>query len=244
MNFPNPFSPKTPKESAPLGKILPFDVRYALQHKEGALNRQDLEALVNNGFENEALYLIAKSLVGNPDQQRAFIGKYINLVLQNSPDKEGQESLRQTLIQELQGAENSSAQGDKLAQLSRQGFDVWKEKFQSLSRELSSDTRDVYLIAHAMLMGLQFFAKDFSERNKKLNIVVPEWLGQENIGYSISFEGGVAKVDWLRVPASEAKMVLVDETQNTGETMKKIQDYFAGNGVSKPDILTMAKTGE
>lgn len=46
----------------PQERILPSDVRYALQYREAALGPSEVLDLVRNGFEREAAYMALKAL--------------------------------------------------------------------------------------------------------------------------------------------------------------------------------------
>ena len=61
-------------------KILPSDVRYALQYKEGLLNKSDLEILAMSNFENEAAYLALKNLRNEPEKHKILFEKYIGFI--------------------------------------------------------------------------------------------------------------------------------------------------------------------
>lgn len=239
MKFPEMFSSKK-SESRP---ILPEDVRYALQYKNSLLNKQEIESLIRNNFENEALYLILKSLVDNPERHKAFLEKYVNSVLGSTNDKEGLDmTLQQVLRDELNKdtSNDISVQAGKLAQLSRQGFDLWQERLKSTSADLSEDEHNIFLIAHAMLIGLKQFIEAFSKQKKDLNIILPVWLENENIGYHIVFKEGKAEIEWLQGSFNHIDPLLVDDTQNSGHTFNMVQDYFIKHGFPKPELLAVS----
>lgn len=128
MKFENLFSKK--KENAePHERILPSDVRYALQYKEGELTVFEVLDLVENGFEQEALYLILKSSASTPELQRRFIEQIVTLVL-TSENTVINESLRSNLRSMLtQLSPDSTVDAHKVGVLSRQGFDAWHDLY-------------------------------------------------------------------------------------------------------------------
>lgn len=228
MNFDRFFPKRNKKEAQPLPKILPFDIRYALQYKGGLLNGSEIEAFSRSNFIEEAFYLTSKGLVGNPDIHKAFLGKYIAYVL----GKDTKKSDAQEIISNaLNSRSDISVQGKKLAQISRQGFDFWQEKFQSLATELSNDERNIFLLAHTTLVGFDSFLKAFSEKNKTLNILIPEWVENEEFGYAIDFNNGQAHINWLRKTLGiKGDSVLVDDTRKTGATLGKFSKFLTENG--------------
>ncbi|OGI66320.1 hypothetical protein A3A95_01685 [Candidatus Nomurabacteria bacterium RIFCSPLOWO2_01_FULL_39_18] len=242
MNIFEKFTNRKSKTVEQDQKILPSDIRYALQYKKSLLNRIDIETLVRNNFENEALYLTFKSLTENPEQHRTLLEKCISCVLESGNDTKTQKNTLQKLILEALGNRNDiQVKGGKLAQLSRQGFDLWQDKFKLVASQLSDDDRNVFLVTNPMLIGLSSFVQAFSEKNKTLNIVVPAWLEKENMGYVVTFAGGKMNVEWLRKPFDKRDLVIIDDTRNTGDTLERIRDYFVKNGSQEPEMLDMDK---
>jgi len=223
-------------------EILPSDVRYALQYKGGVLNKTELDALIQNNFTNEALYLVFKSLVDAPNEHKKLLEEYIAGAI-NKDAAVDKNFVRELVAPALSNKENITVQGKKLTQISRQGFDLWQEKFSSLAEKLSSDERDVYLIAHSTFIGMDAFLKFFSKKNKNLNILIPEWIGNENIGYVVNFVDELANVTWLRLPFENKKdLILVEDTKNTGKTLQKIQDFLMENGCQELETIVLDKT--
>jgi hypothetical protein len=220
--------------------VLPDNVRYALRYKNSLLNGQEIESLVRNNFENEALYLIFKSLIDNPERHRAFLEKCLNSILESKHNEEDIETgLRKILNEELGNIGDVSVQAGKLAQLSRQGFDLWQERFQAASVTFSNDNRNIFLVAHTMLIGLSKFIKAFSDKDKELNIIVPAWLENDNIGYNIIFKDGKAEVRWLQGLLNHIDSIVVDDTQNSGHTFRQIKEYFIKLGFPSPELMTV-----
>lgn len=56
-------------DAAPMPKTLPFDVRYALQHKKAQMGRIEIAALIESGYDIESFYLIARTLRADLDAQ-------------------------------------------------------------------------------------------------------------------------------------------------------------------------------
>ncbi len=226
-------------------KILPSDVRYALQYKEALLNKDEIETLNDNYFENEALYLTLKGLQDNPEEQKILLERYVGYVLKKTKTgAENKPELREIIRESLESLGQGSVQGGKLAQLSRQGFEFWQEKFEQKAIELSKDKRNVFLVANAMLLGLGSFVKNFSETSKPLGIIIPKWLneGAHIVGYTINFKDGEAEVDFLKKNSykDQAVTVLVDDATNSGKVFAKIKEYWTRNGFKEPDTIAIA----
>ncbi len=231
-----------PKQTTEVVRILPYDVRYALKHRAGILNSNDVETLAYSGFENEAFYLTLKGIRKDITQHKKLLESYIRLSLSNSGNDRSE--LRQLLDNALKEQKDFSVDGRKLAQFSAQGFELWQDKLKVLAQKLSTDNRNIFLVAHAVLVGLDSFVQTFSKTNKTFNILIPSWLEMENAGYSISFEGGEAHVEILQSTFDKRGSVLVDDTQNTGATLETMRNYLVSNGSREPEIITLDKASK
>lgn len=235
-------NPEKPKSDM---RILPSDVRYALQYKEALLNKDEIKDLNINNFQNEALYMTIKGLQGSPEDQKLLIEKYVSYVLNNidKPNKD-KNVLKKIIEESLKGIGTGLVKGAKLAQVSRQGFDFWQNKFEEKAQELSTDKRKVFLVANAMILGLGSFVEHFSKTGKPLNIIIPKWMdeGAHVIGYTIGFENKKATVDFLlkKSDKDQALAVLVDDATNSGKVFSQIKDYWIKNGLKEPDTTAIA----
>lgn len=234
---------KTQQESKKETKILPGDVRYALQYGDALMGKKEIEVLAMSNFENEAVYLVFKGLETNPDAQKEFLEKYVSFVLNKSEDRRNNRDALNKLITEIvKKSDKLSVKGGKLAQISRQGFDLWQEKFKSLAQELSKDKRNVFFIANSMMLGLEKFIEEFSKNNKKLNILIPTKMTGENnnIGYSINFNDKEAEVEYFEnMGPQKENSLFVDDTLHTGQVLNKLKEFWVKDGSSMPDVLTM-----
>lgn len=226
-------------EQTPL-RILPSDVRYALEYKEGKLNSEDIEVLVMSNFEDEAFYLALKGLVNNKDEHKILLEKYISQILpisHGTPDYK--KEIQNIVNEELSKNKDFEVDGVKLAQISRQGFDTWHKKFDNLAVELSLDKKDVFLVAHSTILGLDSFLKSFAKENKDLNIVIPSWIKNEHIGYNITFSEGKGILNSLEKNFKKDNSILVDDTKNTGNTLNHIQALWQDSAHNPPEIKTV-----
>lgn len=232
-------------EQAPI-KILPEDVRYALQYGKGLLNKDEIEILNRNHFENEAFYLTVKGLQGSPKKQKELLEKYTIYEFSKKEEHKENKTRLQNLINEyIKELGDSLVKGGKLAQLSRQGFDFWQERFENKAKELSKDKRNVFLVANAMMLGLGHFIREFKKENKSFNIIMPEWMRQDagTIGYSIDFEKEKVIVNFLKknYDKKDALTVLVDDATNSGNVFRKIKEYWEKSGLKEPDTIAISK---
>ncbi len=230
-------------ENKKFNKILPSDVRYALEYKEGILNKDDLEVLAMSNFEIEAMYLTLKGIKNNPEQHKILLEKYVSSIF-STKDNTGinKKDIRDITVKEIEHNPSIEVDAVKLAQISRQGFDFWQEKFKDLADKLSNEKRNVFLLAHATILGLEHFVKSFSEKNKTLNIIVPSWVKDKSdiIGYSIKFDSQKSNVQLLHDTFDKENAVLVDDTLNTGNTTDEIKKYFKESGSQEPELITIA----
>ena len=234
-------------ENKRIEKILPSDVRYALQYKEGNLNKNDLEVLAMSNFENEAIYLSLKNLAGNPQVQKELLEKYVNQAINKTGDKvSDKKNLQQVIIDGLKINPNIEVSGVILAQISRQGFDFWQDKFKELATSLSKDKRDVFLLAHSTFIGLNSFVEAFSKENKNLYIIVPTWIKNksENIGYNVKLANNKADVEYLTESSLKNESILVDDTVNTGGTSSEIQEFWKKEGLTLPEVISIVKNSK
>lgn len=234
------FENKFSKKEQPVFKILPSDVRYALEYKEGKLNKDDLEVLVMSNFEDEAFYLTLKSLTNNKEEHKNLLRKYIsNIINLDHGGVEYKKCIQDIVNEELDLNKNLEVDGVKLAQISRQGFDTWQDKFKTLSNELSKSDKNVFLVAHSTILGLHSFLKNFAKEEKDLNIIVPSWFKDKCVGYNISFSEGKTVMNDLHNDFNKINTIAVDDTVNTGSTIDKVKDFWLEFGEYEPEIRTV-----
>ncbi len=224
--------------------ILPSDVRYALQYREAKMGRNELLALANNQLERESLYLLLKATADNPEKQRFLIQSALEALSQRTDVDERPTQFIEFLhsaIAELPQDETIVA--DKLGQLSRQGFDVWHKSYDDRARELSQDNvRDIFLVGHATLIGLDSFCRHFKKNKKDLYILIPDQINNEEIsscGYMVSPDGNVSLLpkDFVRSNA-----LVIDDTIHTGKVMGQIVSFWTQGGTyTVPDTDAIAK---
>ena len=243
MKFEKLFKGK--KEAKKPERVLPFDIRYALEHKACVLNKTDLETLAKSNFENEAFYLLLKSLRKNPNKQKALLQKFMTIWAGSDTHQEEvtKDVLRKFITETLEDMNEVKVEGGKLSQLSHQGFDLWQEKLKYLAWELSNDERNIFIVAHTMFIGLPSFIQAFLKKKKTLNILVPEWIENENVGYVITFNENKITVNWLRPPFdNKTGSMVVDDTKNTGKILKQIREFLIKGGSQEPEIQVIAKS--
>lgn len=235
------FPKKITKEET--SAILPFNVRYALQYKKSIFGKEEIESLAKNGFEKEAMYLMLKELRKYPIQQKELLEKYINQIINNIDNNQNnKEELVELVTKSMIGINDIAVEAGKLAQISRQGEKIWEERFEESAVLLSKDNRNVFLIAHAILLGLEEFIKSFYKEKKQLGILVPSWIESENeiSGYIVTFKERKVNIDWLKEGNFyKNNAVLVDDTKNTGRIFDKMKKFWSKDGSNNPDTLAI-----
>jgi hypothetical protein len=216
-------TPQTPTE-----KVLPSDVRYAMQYKEAKLGRSEILDLANNGFSQEGLYLLLKAAVATPTLQREFIEALVAEVSTATLDTDSEQALRVFVAEQVSKLpEEAVVDAMKLAQYSRQGFELWHKKFADAARESASRFNPTYIVGHSMFTGLAAFMSEHTQAQKPLHILLPSWIEdttEQSCGYVI-VDGEVLLLykDFTR----EADAIIIDDVKNTGETEQTLTAFWS-----------------
>lgn len=232
---------KKSNKNEKIEKILPSDVRYALQYKEGMLNKEEIETLVMSNFESEGFYLIAKGIQEKPEIQKSLVENYAKIILNDKTNSKM--PLKEFLSKEINNITETEVNGVKLAQVSRQGFELWQKKYEEIARELSNNKKDIFVLAHSTFVGLSHFIKEFSKNNKTVNILIPLWFekDQQHIGYSINFNQKEVTTTWLDKSFKKESSIIFDDTIKTGGTISKINSHISENLGDSPEIISLDK---
>ncbi len=222
-------------------KILPWDVRYALQYRKAQLGVSEVLDLAINGFEPEAAYLAIKMAAYDRLLQLEIIRQFVESV-RDLDEVATRPAIRRFV--ELVMARiprDRTVAGGKLAQISRQGFETWQEKFRVCSEASSQETADVYLLGHAIFMGLAFFVQAFHRAGKKLRTLIPDMaLKSESYicGYELLPEVTFLPAGFVR----GTNAVIIDDMQHTGESAREMRMFWkrGGGSVSRFRFLAVA----
>lgn len=217
--------------SMPQERILPSDVRYALQYREAALGPSEVLDLVRNGFEREATYMALKALKDNPEAQRTAI-EHIASASLHSESTNLRSSLKEQveLLVPMLPPETKVA-GMKLAQLSRQGFSHWEKIYQDASERYAKNQEATYLVGHSMFVGLGEFVRSHAEHEKPLHVLMPDFIKEPSLamaGYRIEGDSvSFLQKDFER----DAQAIVLDDMLTTGETTRLLGEFWESEGV-------------
>lgn len=218
---------KNTSEPQPVERILPSDVRYALQYKGAQFGTEEIKALAMNGYEREASYVALKALQRNPEAQQATLQNIVSLVRTSS---ERQAALREVILKAVSEKDLFDVNGAKIAQLSRQGIETWHAKYEKLAQDLAQRSEPVFLVGYATLIGLEDFVREFQKVGKDFYVLRPESFNSEeemSCGYLVSSTGGVQSLP--RDFSRPVDAVIVDDVKNTGAAEKAVADFWGAN---------------
>jgi len=196
-------------ETRPAERALPFDVRFALQHRAGRMQQSDIEALARNGFEVASAYLILKHLAVTSRKEEYF-EHFEQFMTNRQLDDVGS----------VVGPDDE-VQGDKVGFFSQMGFETMMEGYSLLADRIFDAGESPVLIAHAPLVGLHnFIDHDF----ENTLILVPEWKEDAIVGLVVGPQRSISAIssDFIRPPNAH----FVDFLVNTGKTFDQITDLW------------------
>lgn len=217
-------------------RLLPANIRFALHHGTAQLGRHDVEELYRNGFDREALYLMLKVESATPDRHLSLLRALAAIFSGEDGDPEGT-LLRSFIHSHLQTMQAGVfVKGGKLAQLSRQGFDLWYEKYRSTAERYAAAERQLFIVGNATFIGLPDFIRLFAAEEKPLHIIMPAFIRTPHervCGYRI-YNGDAEFLEktFPRPP----RAVLLDDVRKTGKTTVDIIRFWRAAGATEPDI--------
>lgn len=203
--------------------LLPFDVRYALQYREGMMGREEIGQLARiPSYQEAAFYLSARALRNDPEQQRAHLLRHVKAL---ASEKSDSDTILQELLASIQELPaDITVDGSKLGEVSRQGPKLRAAAYENIAKTVQESHENPVLVAHAALEGLHTFFPRFPQ----LHIVSPHWFNRKGfpIGYVIS-TGETAEVAFLEDKSHlPERPVFVDDTLNEGTTKNAINGFM------------------
>ena len=224
---------KPDTERGQVERVLPSDVRYALQYREARLRASEISDLAKNGFENEALYLSLKVAVVDPELQLSLMQNlFEDLAHVKSSEKAATQKILQSFVlRELNRLPREfTVHAGKLAQLSRQGFNFWHKIYRECAKKNAMSPAQTYLVGHAPFIGLVPFIQEYARTGKELRIFIPDFIQNPEspiCGYRI-----VTDVEFLSKEFNRTKdAVVIDDTRHTGNSNRKIEAFWSCGGV-------------
>ncbi len=135
-------------------------------------------------------------------------------------------------------------QAGKLAQVSRNGRYNFADAFHAKAESYAIQGLDPYIVAYASLQGLRYFNRVAAQNKTALQILVPSMIHNEEndmCGYKIDWSTGSPIVTLLPKDFQRSEhAVIFDETKNTGNVLKQMNDFWGkeGGSVAKIDCIT------
>ena len=239
-----------PKRVEATELVLPYPIRDHLRY-DSRLPKELVRSLVRDGtseregFENLALYLAFKASAGDPDLEKDLLrGLAAALKEKPSADDTERASLVRTFVEgalaRIPGEWTVEARN--LARISRHGFRFTDERYRTHARRLAEEERDVFIVGHAMFVGLASFIDEFARHGKRLYILIPAFMADipetaspqtrnHTVGYVVDPDGSVR--DLSRADLAEGReRVVVDDVRRTGKTEAEIRRYFEALSVT------------
>lgn len=211
--------------------ILPFDIRYALEFKGAQLGPTEIRTLVRSNLTDITTYCLLKATENNVPLQHSFLQRFVDIVRDEPEGMFHLTQLQRQTVEEL-GENLKPIQGAKVAQIIRQGSNLWEKKFREVAEAVKkdSDTIGVY-IAYSAAMGLRQ-AVELLEG--KILLMIPGWINEPvnpNCGYQIDLGNPPgSRVQILpRNFQRPDKFKIIDDTIRNGISGQLMWDFWTGN---------------
>ena len=208
-------------------KLLPWGVRYALKCREGMVQREEIDSMIRAGFTHESVYLVSKALAVNLNDQIPFIENVTDACLEKKVDTP---EFRTLLLDTCAGIDpDHKVNAVKLAQWSRQDFDLWQRLYSELARDLRGERIVPVMLGNAVYHGLKEVIGAYRESSIPLYLLAPERLeGEDNVGLTINLDEPFGKRvrilqrDFVR----PGNAILVDGTKNHGTNLERARKFW------------------
>jgi DNA polymerase III gamma/tau subunit len=221
-------------------KLYPDRIRYALKYKGAQLDRDDIGALIEAGYEDEAFYLLMKALKDNPTAHYELIDSYTDEATNRPSSNSGVEASLKKALGFID--KETQVKGTKLAQWSRQGQGNWQSMYKQVADQIPTKTTPV-LVANSTLIGLQAFISDPS---KPVLVIEPDWIGDKSnnaCGYQIDSRAAAQiNKDFPR----PVDYIVIDDTEKTGRHLQEVANFWHKKPTSIDDLnyLTLLQIPE
>lgn len=214
--------------------VLPYTLQYAMQYKEGMIGQKEVGSLIENNLTDLSTYALLKIHTAHPELQKTFLTDFVNTVTAHPGDKGQVKSLQQKELEQL--GNFPEIKGLKVAQIVRQGVQLWEGKFSEVANEIAEKPTDVVpvYVAYAGLLGLRQGIEKFKGTDRKLMIMIPDWVDTKdnpNCGYVIDFKKSAEnKVEFLPKDFQRpSEFVIIDDTRRNGVHAQIMWDFWTQN---------------
>jgi hypothetical protein len=234
--------PARAPEAAP-HKLLPFDVRYALQYRDANLRQKDIAALFRNGFPELGFYLTMKATSENDPAQMKLLERVTG-------DQPGVARMRaEDAAFALETIEGATIKAAKIASISRYGMPGWLNHLNTALVQGMSEVPEetpVFMLANAPYSGLDVIMRHTVSRGAPLNILKPNRFGQteQPVGFSLTPdpEDGTVAIDQLSHDFERPpEALLFDDMVRTNATMTEAIGFWCMSGADVPHTAAIAQ---
>ena len=217
--------PKPEKQNIYAG-LLPYDIRYALQYKQGDVNASEVLSLSRN-WVNEAVYAAIKITASDLPAQEKLLSELCTAFVRDMSTEEIGQILEKNLSRNV-----GTANIRKLAEVSRMGSDLFQEIFLDTMKAAVDKNPDSSLLflAYTSFIALREIVAYAQKKEVSVFFVVPEWLDDDQIkimGYE--FNGKTLEVHQIlkeKPVFIPSQVSIVDDSIKTGESYRKMQRYW------------------
>lgn len=214
-------------------RLLPFDVRYALEHRGAQLGVEEIEVLHNSGLARFAFGQTLKSLDGDFDGQSGLLQDALSL---SSSLDDVPFSTLQPYLDEMHGR---TASAEKLRQISTFGFQNWVDMFRDHLHDFKD--KEIYVVSYAPLSVLDAIIESTMDGSRTVHLLMPNAIeqGSEQVGVTVVAESGVQISALRRDFVSSPEAVIVEDVVHSGRTLATVENLWYETGDLPPEVIAM-----
>jgi hypothetical protein len=227
-------------------KILPYGIRMLLGEQKGILYPCDLHILAETeDFVATLVYLVTKLLRHTPERQYEFLSSVASCPVHDQTD----EMVR--LIRDTIGAcdPHRGVEAMKLAQLNRQGFEMWDDLYRHTAADCAAENRDVVLVAYAPTVGLRHFLAACRGTARGVYLVSDAYIADAAASWCgyVFFQRPCGSVAVERLDKDDTvwprRIAVVEDTIKRGTTIRAVCNFIR-EGAPDADVreIVLART--
>lgn len=218
---------------------LPWDVRYALEHKGAEMGRNELQSLLDERMGSECLYLLARSLNHDPAGQldlfQGFVRAYQSDVGALYPNP-----IVEYLGEKVEALPDGfHVFGSRLAQICRQGFEFWQMCYSDAMLRCARAGKPPVLVLCGTCIGLLDVLFTSARTTDGVFLALnPVWIRQGEAeqpycGYSFRVNQNNDAV--MLIPKRDVAILqpvpvrIIDDVQDTGTTRDLVCGFWPGS---------------
>lgn len=195
--------------------VLPFDVRYAMQYKKGAVNYEEIACILDMSFWWAWFYLMMKLHQDNSYIQNQILDAVINHI----DDKDALYDILKSIHK--QHPTEQSIQGHKLGILSKYNFTGWDKAFWTIAHTCNKEGQTPIILLYAWLLALPSFLSYYQWDTI--------WLfNPKNPEKTIKFFKEQDKRQYIHMPLQgiDTNHIFIDDIYNTGASHAMANDQL------------------